>query len=48
MPSETEAAVENIIALARENRRQRKAESTEQATDWPAPKELPTKLARVA
>jgi uncharacterized protein DUF3987 len=46
MPSETEAAVENIIALAREKRGQHKAESTEY-TDWPAPKELPSKLARV-
>src|SRR5262245_50481262 len=48
MPSETEDAVENIIALARERRRQGKAASTEQAIDWPAPKELPSKLARVA
>src|SRR5262249_37003276 len=47
MSSETEAAVEKIIALARDKRKH-KAESTEQATDWPAPKELPTKLARVA
>src|SRR5262245_21631680 len=48
MPSETEAAVENIIRLAREKRRGRKEESTEHADDWPAPKELPSKLARVA
>ena len=47
MTGETEVAVENIIALAREKRGQHKAESTEHA-DWPAPKELPSKLARVA
>jgi Protein of unknown function (DUF3987) len=48
MPStETEAAVEKIIALARDKRRQRKAEGTEQTADWPEPKPLPSGLAPV-
>jgi Protein of unknown function (DUF3987) len=40
--SETEAAVEKIIALARDKRKP-KVE-----TDWPQPKPLPSKLAKVA
>jgi phage tail protein X len=45
--SETEAAVENIIGLAREKRRGQKAESIEHANDWPEPKPLPGGLAPV-
>src|SRR5262245_34680217 len=48
MNREAEAAVGKIIELERDKRKQRQGESIEQATDWPAPKELPSKLARVA
>ena len=48
MNREAEAAVEKIIELERDKRKQRQGESIEHATDWPAPKELPSKLARVA
>jgi Protein of unknown function (DUF3987) len=44
--TEAEAYAEKIIGLARETRK-RKAESKQQA-DWPDPKPLPSKLAKVA
>ena len=46
MSNEAEAAVEKIIALAR-NKRKHKSESAEQTADWPEPKPLPSGLAPV-
>src|SRR5262249_51590382 len=45
MPSETDAAVEKIIALARDNRKHK--QDAHQAADWPEPKPLPSGLAPV-
>src|SRR5262249_46534034 len=45
MPSETDAAVEKIIALGREKRKHK--QNTRQAADWPKPKPFPSGLAPV-
>jgi putative DNA primase/helicase len=45
MSSDTDSAVEKIIALARDKRRRR--EQNQGATDWPGPKPLPGGLAPV-